>query len=244
MRRIAALGLVALLPLLVAAKDPRGDVRTCDAGAPVTDPTADVVAVDGVAAELGTAAVWRITFAEPIPVPDRSGTPLRIDVLVRDPKIAPVTRGDERGMNRIVRWTDTSTDATEEILWVYERSHTSFNPPQVEGRTVELTVPGRILLGEAENGTEFVRRARWSLVVRDGEACDRVGGVPSFHLRAEPEPSATPTEIVPTTRPSVASASPQATVTDTAGGWARWPIAVVVLLGAAALPRYLMRRKG
>ena len=87
MRRIAALGLVALLPLLVAAKDPRGDVTTCEGGAPVTDPTADVVAVDGVAAELGTAAVWRITFASPVPVPDRSGTPLRLDVLVRDPKM-------------------------------------------------------------------------------------------------------------------------------------------------------------
>ena len=243
MRRIAALGLVALLPLLVAAKDPRGDVRTCDAGGHVTDPTADVVEADGVAAELGTAAVWRITFAAPIPVPDRSGTPLRVDVLVRDPKIAPVTRGDERGMNRIVRWTDTPTDAAEEILWVYERAHTSFNPPQIDGRTVELTVPGRILLGEAENGTEFVRRARWSVVVRDGDVCDRVGGVPSFHLRAEPAPSRTPTQIVSTPRSPAASASPAATVTDS-GGWFRWPIAAVVLLGAVARPRYLMRRRG
>ena len=96
-----------------------------------------------------------------------------------------------------MRWTDSSTDATEEILWVYERAHTSFNPPQIDGRTVELTVPGRILLGEADNGTEFVRRARWSLVVRDGNACDRVGGVPSFSLRAEPAPSGTPTQIIP-----------------------------------------------
>ena len=243
MRRIAALGLVALLPLLVAAKDPHGDVTTCEGGAPVTDPTADVVAVDGVAAELGTAAVWRITFASPIPVPDRSGTPLRVDVLVRDPTIAPVTRGDERGMNRIVRWTDSSTDATEEILWVYERAHTSFNPPQIDGRTVELTVPGRILLGEAENGTEFVRRARWSLVVRDGNACDRVGGVPSFSLRAEPAPSGTPTQIIPTAPSSAASASPAATITETGDGWFRWPIAAAVLLGAVALPRYLMRRR-
>jgi hypothetical protein len=205
-----------------------------------------VVAVDGVAAELGTAGVWRIRFAEPVPVPDPSGTPLRIDVLVRDPKIAPVTRGDERGMNRIVRWTDTSADAMEEILWVYERSHTSFNPPQIDGRTVVLTVPGRILLGEAQNGTELVRRARWSLVVRDGGACDRVGGVPIFHLRAEPAPSisATPTRITPALRSPAASASPEAAVTDGAGGWPRWSIALVLLLGVIALPRYLMRRKG
>jgi hypothetical protein len=146
-------------------------------------------------------------------------------------------------MNRIVRWTDTSTDATEEILWVYERSHTSFNPPVIDGRTVVLTVPGRILLGEAQNGTELVRRARWSLVVRDGDACDRVGGVPTYHLRAEPVPtiSAAPTTITPASRSSALSAS---TVTDTSGGWPRWPIALVLLLGVAAVPRYLMRRKG
>lgn len=237
MRRIAALALVAVLPLLVAAKDPRGDVTTCGGGAPVTDPTIDVVAVDGVAAELGTAGVWRITFAKPIPVPDRSGTPLRIDVLVRDPKIAPVTRGDERGMNRIVRWTDTSTDATEEILWVYERSHTSFNPPQIDGRTVELTVPGRILLGEARNGTEFVRRARWSLVVRDGDACDRVGSVPVYRLRAEPvTTSPTPSHLVPS-----AAATPVAA--EAPRSRTGWLIAVVLLVAVTATPWMIMRRR-
>ena len=109
------LALVAVVPMLVAARDPRGDVVSCGAGTAVPGATADVVAVDGQAAELGTAAVWRITFARPIAVPDRAGAPLRIDVLVRDPLIAPVTRGDERGMNRIVRWNDTGADATEEV---------------------------------------------------------------------------------------------------------------------------------
>jgi hypothetical protein len=229
--------LVAALPLLVAAKDPGGDVTACDTGGPVTDPAADVVAVDGVAAELGTAGVWRVTFAEPVQVPDRSGTPLRIDVLVRDPKIAPVTRGDERGMNRIVRWTDTSADATEEVLWAYERSHTSFNPPVIDGRTVELTVPGRILLGEAQNGTELVRRARWSLVVRDGDACDRVGGVPSFRLSAEPSPtSPTPSHLLPS-----ASATPVAA--DAPRSRTGWVIAVVLLVAVTAIPFILLRRR-
>jgi hypothetical protein len=236
-RRIAALALVGVLPLLVAAKDPRGDVKACDTGAPMTDPAADVVSVGGVAAELGTAGVWRVTFAKPIPVPDRSGTPLRVDILVRDPKIAPVTRGDERGMNRIVRWTDTSTDATEEILWVYERSHTSFNPPVVDGRTVVLTVPGRILLGEAQNGTELVRRARWSLVVRDGQACDRVGSVPSFHLAAEPAPaSPTPSHLLPS-----ASAAP--VVADAPRSRTGELIVVVLLVALTAIPLILLRRR-
>jgi len=78
------LALVAVVPMLVAARDPRGDVVSCDSGVAVTDATADVVGVEGQAAELGTAAVWRVTFARPIPVPDLSGAPLRIDVLVRE----------------------------------------------------------------------------------------------------------------------------------------------------------------
>ena len=168
MRRTAALVLVAVVPLLIAARDPNGDVVNCSTGAAISDGTADVVGVEGEAAELGTAAVWTITFAEPVPVPDHHGVPLRIDVLVRDPTIAPVTLGDEHGMNRIVRWTDTGPDALENVMWVYEQNATTFNPPAIDGRTVTFTVPGRILLGEAENGTEFVARARWSVLVRDG----------------------------------------------------------------------------
>jgi hypothetical protein len=125
---------------------------------------------------------------------------------------------------------------------VYERAHTSFNPPQIDGRTVELTVPGRILLGEAENGTEFVRRARWSLVVRDGDACDRVGGVPSFSLRAEPRRREHRPRSSRPLPPRPHRRTPQHRHGH-ADGWFRWPIAAAVLLGAVALPRYLMRRR-
>jgi hypothetical protein len=193
---VSPLGAAAVLlavPMLVAATpDRRGDVVSCATGAPLTDALADVVAVDGLATELGSAAVWRVTFAAPVPVPDRDGVPLRIDVLVRDPRLPPATLPDERGMNRIVRWDDVATDHPVDIVWLHGKGHTPFNPPAIDGRTVEITVPGRILLGGAENGTESVRRARWSVVVRDGDACDRVGGVPRFRLREAPAGSVPP----------------------------------------------------
>jgi hypothetical protein len=235
-RRAAALALVAAVPLLMAARDPQGDVVTCGGGTTVAGSAADVVAADGQAAELGTAAVWRITFAAPLPVPDHDGPPLRIDVLVRDPLIAPVTLGDERGMNRIVRWTDTGADALEDVRWVYERSNTTFNPPAIDGRTVTITVPGRILLGEAENGTENVERARWSVLVRDGDACDRVGDVPVYRLRdVAPSPSPTESHLLPTRSPSPAPA--------TAGSRAGWVITLIVLLALTAVPFMLLRRR-
>jgi hypothetical protein len=235
-RRVAALALAAAVPLLMAARDPKGDVVTCGAGTPVADPAADVVAVDGQAAELGTAAVWRITFAEPLPVPDHDGAPLRIDVLVRDPLIAPVTLGDEHGMNRIVRWTDTGAGALEHVMWVYERNATTFNPPAIDGRTVTFTVPGRILLGEAENGTEFVDRARWSVLVRDGDACDRVGDVPRYALRTiDASPSPTVSHLIPSRSPSPAPADGHSPT--------GWVLTAILLLTVTVVPFMLLRRR-
>jgi hypothetical protein len=235
-RRLAALALVAVVPMLVAARDPRGDVASCVSGTRVHDPVGDVVGVDAQAAELGTAAVWRITFARPIPVPDPAGAPLRIDVLVRDPLIAPVIRGDERGMNRIVRWDDTGADATEKVMWVYERNATAFNPPAIDGRTVTLTVPGRILLGEAENGTENVERARWSLVVRDEDACDRVGDIPAYQLQqVASSPSPTVSHLLPTKTQAPAPAD--------AGSKVGWAITAILLLAATVVPFMLLRRR-
>lgn len=190
MSRLGVALLFVVTPmLLAAAHDPRGDVTSCHGGAAVDEPSADLVGVEGFADELGTAAVWRLRFAAPIAVPDRDGATLRIDVLVRDPRLPAVRLGNERGMNRIVRWDATAADRPIDVVWLDHGGHTPFNPPVIDGRTIELRVPGRILLGEAVNGTESVRRARWSVLVRDGDACDRLGGRPSFRL-AESSPTA------------------------------------------------------
>ncbi len=221
MSRPGVVVLLLVTPLLLAAaRDPRGDVTSCADGSAVTDPVADLVSVNAFADELGSAAVWRLTFAAPLTVPDRSGAPLRIDVLVRDPKLPTVTLGDERGMNRLVRWDDIGAEQPIDIVWLPRQGHTPFNPPVIDGRTIELRVPGRILLGEAPDGTESVRRARWSVLVRDGEACDRLGDRPTLRLR-EP-PSSSPSGESP--QPTIATAS---SASD--------PVAPGVIVAAAAL---------
>jgi hypothetical protein len=181
-RRIGvAVALLLAMPLLIAARDPRGDSAAC-ASASAVGSTPDLVAVEGTAQELGTAAVWRLTFARPLVFPEPGSPPMRIDILVRDPLLPGVSVGDEHGLNRIVRWDATSVDRPIVIKWIPEHSQTPFNPPVIEGNTVELRVPGRILLGESTNGTESVRRLRWSVVVSDGGRCDRFGGRPSLRL--------------------------------------------------------------
>ena len=180
MRRVGvAVALLVFVPLLIAARDPRGDEAPCGPG-PANASMPDLIAVDGTAQELGTAAVWRLTFAQPLVVPDSPA--LRIAILVRDPRLAATSVGNARGLNRIVQWDARSVDQPVVIRWVPEHSRTTFNPPVIEGATVEIRVPGRILLGESPNGTESVRRLRWSVLVSKGGRCDRLGGRPSLRL--------------------------------------------------------------
>ena len=202
MRRVGvAVALLIAVPLLIAARDPRGDVTSCGVGSG-SGPSPDLVAVEASSQELGTAAVWRLTFTRPLVVPDTGSPPMRIDILVRDPKVPAVSVGQERGMNRIVRWDATSADAPVEIRWVPEHSQTQFNPPVIERNTVEIRVPGRILLGESANGTESVRRLRWSVLVTTGHRCDRLGTRPTLRL-------ATTTSGPPVAPPPPTSTRPQ-----------------------------------
>jgi len=197
-RRIGVVvALLLAVPLLIAARDPRGDSTRC-ASTSGHGSVPDLVAVEGTAQELGTAAVWRLTFARPLVVPEPGSPPMRIDILVRDPLLPGVSVGDEHGLNRIVRWVATSVDRPIMIRWIPEHSQTPFNPPVVEGNTIELRVPGRILLGESTNGTESVRRLRWSVVVSEGGRCDRFGSRPSLRLaRASSRPPVAPGQSTP-----------------------------------------------
>lgn len=230
MKRIAAaLALLAAVPLLVAARDPRGDVTVCGSGAATEATTPDLVAVDASAQELGTAAVWRLTFAEPLDVPDPAAAPLRIDILVRDPRLPAATVGTESGLNRIVRWDATSVDAPVVIKWITDHSQTPFNPPVIEGDTVELRVPGRILLGESANGSESVQRLRWSVLVRGGGRCDGLGGRPVFRLRDATASS-----------PRAHAPSPSAETPRTGTG--RGPAMIAGMIGLGLLMLWGLRR--
>jgi hypothetical protein len=218
-RRGAALALILVAPLLLGAKDPRGDVVTCADGVPTSGP--DLVKAVGVGTELGTVATWRLTFDRPVEVPSDLG----IDILVRDPRLPGIQVGDARGVNRIVRWGATSRDQTIEIVWLPHDGSTTFNPPKIHGRTVEILAPGRLLLGESANGTESVRRTRWSVVVRSGAACDRLDeGAPARRLVMPPTPSPSPLPA-----PTPATSLPAAPEAD------RGPVAPWAWFGLAAL---------
>ncbi len=169
--------IAVLMPLVVAARDPSGDVVACAGSTPASGP--DLVAATGRATELGTVATWRLTFDRPIEVP----SDLQIDIVVRDPELPAVDAGDETGLNRLVRWRAISADEPIEIVWLPHDGSTTFNPPALDGRSLEIVVPGRLLLGESPDGTESVARARWGVVVRAGGACDRLAdGLPALRL--------------------------------------------------------------
>ena len=231
MKPNAVLLVAFVVPLLVAARDPRGDVAPCGAGI-VPSVAPDLVAVDGYADELGSAAVWRLRFAQPIQL----GTGVRIDVVVRDPLLPAMTIGNERGGNRIVRWDAGSAATPVEIIWGPEHSHTTFNPPVIHGDTIEIRIPGRLLLGESPNGTEDVSRARWGVAVAAPGGCDRLGsGVPTYRFAAVSPPSTS--SVAPGPAATVSRPTP-------ARGW--WIAAValgavVVALLATWIPRVRSR---
>jgi hypothetical protein len=201
-RRVA---LLALTPLLVAASDPQGDVAACrggsDGGAP------DLVAARGEIVELGTSARWTLTFAEPLTVPDAEGRPFRVDVAIRDPEVPALSFAYYRNVNRLVR-VDATVEHGTEIYLLPERGANVFNPPVVEGASMTIQVPGRTLSDDEDlTGTSpGLEALRWTVVVRDGRACDFLGdGRPTERLVAvpervaspEPEPSSGPIRLSP-----------------------------------------------
>jgi hypothetical protein len=178
---------IAIVPFLVAASDPAGDVAGCrgtaGAGAP------DLIDARGEIVELGTSARWTLTFAEPLIVPDADGRPFRVDVAIRDPDVPAVSFAYYKGVNRLVR-VDATVEHPTEIYLLAERGTNVFNPPIIEGATMTIQVPGRTLSDDEDlTGTSpGLDALRWTVIVRDGRACDFLGdGRPTerFTVRAE-----------------------------------------------------------
>jgi hypothetical protein len=166
---------IAIVPLLVAASDPTGDVAGCGdepgAGAPP-----DLVDARGEIVELGTSARWTLTFAEPLTVPDAVGRPFRVDIAIRDPDVPPLSFANYTDVNRLVRVDATVAHETE-IYLLPERGENVFNPPEIEGATMTIQVPGRTLSADEDlTGTSpGLEALRWTVIVRDGRACDVLG---------------------------------------------------------------------
>jgi hypothetical protein len=166
----------AIVPLLLAASDPTGDVAGCGdppgAGAPP-----DLVDARGEIVELGTSARWTLTFAEPLTVPDAVGRPFRVDIAIRDPDVPSLSFAYYRDVNRLVRVDATVTHETE-IYLLPERGANVFDPPIIEGATMTIQIPGRTLSADEDlTGTSpGLEALRWTVIVRDRRACDVLGG--------------------------------------------------------------------
>jgi hypothetical protein len=200
-RGAARWALVALLPVLLAAADPSGDVAGCRGGPGSGAP--DLVEARGEILEQGTSARWTLTFAAPLEVPDRNGHPFRVDVAIRDPDVPALSFAYFRGVNRLVR-VDATVEHPTQILLLPEAGASVFNPAVVEGRTMTIQVPGRTLSADEDlTGTSpGLEALRWTVVVRDERACDVLGTgrpaerlVPRASVEGEPRPSETPVAV-------------------------------------------------
>jgi hypothetical protein len=225
--RAAAL-VLALVPLLLSARDPVGDVAVCGGASRASGP--DLIEATGRATELGTVATWRLTFDRPVEVPSA----LRIDIVVRDPRLPAARYEDMTGLNRLVRWRAVSAEEPVKVVWLPNDGSTTFNPPVIERRTVEIAVPGRMLLGERPDGTQSVARARWGVVVRSGGACDVLAdGKPVLGLAPEASP---PPQDAPGSGTEPVAAAPD-------GGLPRWPLGLLIVLAALSLLAISHRRR-
>lgn len=174
---------LALIPALVAASDPAGDVGGCQRDHGDGDPP-DLVRAEGHIVELGTSAKWTLTFAEPLAVPDAAGHPFRVDIVLHDREVPAQSFGYYRDVNRLVR-VDATVEHPTEIYLLPERASNVFNQPIVEGATMTIQVPGRTLSDDEDlTGTSpGLEALRWTVIVRDEGACDFLGtGQPTERL--------------------------------------------------------------
>ncbi len=104
----------------------------------------------------------------------------------------------------------------------------------VQGRTLTIQVPGRLLLGEDQFGDVDLMKLRWSVVVRDGGRCDLLGnGVPSLRMAAVAPPTSSPTaSAVPSTTPA-----PSASSSPVVG------VAAIAVAALAVLTLFALRRR-
>jgi hypothetical protein len=168
--------LLSVLPLVLgaSASDPRGDTVACRGRAEAGDEVIDLLGAEAQATEGGGAIRFTVTFAAPLPVPDREGRPFRVDVLVRDPDVPTVSFAYYRGLNRIVRF-DAIAEPALTILLLAERGSNSFFGARVEGARLVMELPGRLLTRDVDLEGPALERLTWSVVARDEGTCDFLG---------------------------------------------------------------------
>jgi hypothetical protein len=243
-RRAVLASLAVLSPLLLAARDPAGDVGPCPPGAGGTgDPRIDIVEARGEIVERGTALRFTIGFADAFEAPDGEGTPLRVDVVLRDPDVPTVSFRYYRDLNRIVRFDAVPDPALQIVLLPEEGANVSLGAVAL-GDTVTMTLPGRLVTRDADLEGLGLERLRWGVIARDEGDCDALGdGRPVERLAAEvsptPHPTPDPTDVVAQTPGAPASASDS----DPApSGAAAWALLGGVVASISALAIVVVRR--
>lgn len=201
--------MAAWLPLLVAAaSDPVHDLVACEGGtAQVGDPP-DLIDAQARTDEGGSGFLVRLTFAEPLRVPDTSGRPFRVDVVLNDPSVPTMSFGYYRDINRILRY-DAVRDPQIKIYLLPERGENVFYGVAVDGATLTLRVPGRLITRDMDMQGPRLERLRWGAIVRDGHRCDRLGnGRASFRVVAGADDGEA--TLPPVTSAGVSDPSPSA----------------------------------
>jgi hypothetical protein len=168
--------MLVAIPLLLGApvSDPTGDTVACRGNARAGDEVIDIIGADAQATEGGAAIRFTVIFSGPLPVPDREGRPLRVDVLVRDPDVPTVSFAYYRKVNRIVRF-DAIDEPALTILLLAERGSNSFFGARVEGARLMMELPGRLLTRDVDLEGPALERLTWSVVARDEGTCDFLG---------------------------------------------------------------------
>jgi hypothetical protein len=230
---------VVVLPLLLGAEDPRSDLARCGSGAATDRPGLDIVEATGELIEDGAALAFTVTLAEP---PDPTlDLPLRIDILLRDPRLPALDLRAYKDINRILRYEETET--VRGIIFLLPE--TALSQPSTFNFTegvLRLTVAARQLQLDEDLGGVDQRPVRWTVATRLGTVCDRLGNGRATHplVEAAPSPTATP----PPTSGPVTSPPPQAEEAD--GGGFPWiavavgagaGVALILMVAAAAMVR-------
>jgi hypothetical protein len=187
---------LAAAPLLLGASvsDPRGDTVACRGTASAADQVIDLIGAEAQATEGGAAIRFTVTFAAPVPVPDREGRPLRVDVLVRDPAVPTVSFSYYRRLNRIVRF-DAVGDPSLTILLLAERGSNSFFGVRTEGPRLVMELPGRLLTRDVDLEGPALEKLTWSVVARDEGTCD-------FLANGRPTNAVAPADVISAPVPS------------------------------------------
>jgi len=207
-RRRSLVGVVLLAPLLLASADPPSDLVSCDGTTvPRLHAPIDILRASGTTAEDGLALRFTITFAEPLPMPDEQGRPLRVDVLLDDPTVPELSVAYYRGLNRILRLDAVSASPGLTVLLLPERSDDRFtNGVQVDGDTLTMTIPSRMVMPDPDLAGFDYSGLRWTVVAQDQGTCDILGARarPTRHIKvltSEPSPSPSPDAVATTPVP-------------------------------------------